>query len=94
MQDCSQNTSEIALEITAEIANDWNFPSLQVVACARNSGLQTKIKMTFDDFLFMLEVAPQYSLHPISPKAGSSVRLHGDTSAGRWYILLSSTDIE
>jgi hypothetical protein len=85
MQDC-KNTSKIALEIAAEIANDGNFPGLQVVACARNSGLQIKIKIIFDDFLFMLDVAPQYPLHPISPKAGSSIHLHDDTSAGRWHI--------
>ncbi|KAG2742188.1 hypothetical protein P692DRAFT_20227690 [Suillus brevipes Sb2] len=33
MPACSKNTSEIALEIAAEIANDCNFPGLQVVAC-------------------------------------------------------------
>jgi hypothetical protein len=73
MQACSKNTSEIALEIAAEIANDWNFPGLQVVACAPNSGLQIKIKMIFDDFLFMFEVAPQYSQSRVL-RRGSNVR--------------------
>ncbi|KAG2739402.1 hypothetical protein P692DRAFT_20365360 [Suillus brevipes Sb2] len=43
MQACSKNTSEIALEIAAEIANDWNFPS-QVVACVI---LVCKLKLKF-----------------------------------------------
>jgi hypothetical protein len=74
MRACSKNTSEIALEMAAEIANDWNFPGLQVVACARNSGLQIEIKMTFDEFLFMLEVAPQYPIKGL--EAGSNIRFH------------------
>jgi hypothetical protein len=33
--------------------------------------------MIFDDFLFMLDVAPQYSLHPIKGlEAGSNIRFH------------------
>ncbi|KAG2751623.1 hypothetical protein P692DRAFT_20358411 [Suillus brevipes Sb2] len=55
MQAWSKNTSEIALEIAAEISNDWNFPGLQVVAC-----VILVCKFYFDNFLFMLEVAPQY----------------------------------
>jgi hypothetical protein len=50
-----------------------------------------KITMCFDGFLFMLDVAPQYSLHPIkSLEARSNIYLHhadfGDTSAEQWYI--------
>jgi hypothetical protein len=56
-----------------------------------DTGLQLKIRIYFDGFLFMLDVAPQYSLHPIKGlEAESDIHLHhadfGDTSAGRWYI--------
>jgi hypothetical protein len=53
MQACSKDTSKIALEMAAEIAKDWNFPGLHVVACVILVCKFFNIKIYFDDFLFM-----------------------------------------
>jgi hypothetical protein len=68
----------------------WNklptSPTTEVFR-VRNTGLQIKIKIYFDDFLFMLDVL-QYLLLPIKGlEARSNIYIHhanfGYTSAGR-----------
>jgi hypothetical protein len=88
MQACSKNTLKIALEISCRNRQRLEF-SWSSSSRVRNTSLQIKIKIYFDDFL-VFHVALQYLLKPIKGiEVRSNIHLHhtnfGDTSAELWY---------